>query len=134
MELDTIKASDAFGPGSSPGGHTRKRLRETSRGAFLVSAALGRETVWFGKSLGDFLSRSEAPAGTPTLSKTRRFICVGFETFYCRLKFQIIRNYFNLRIHEIMFSVYGNFVVRNGRVALRLTKHIFSCMIITEIS
>ena len=23
MELDTIKASDAFGPGSSPGGHTK---------------------------------------------------------------------------------------------------------------
>ncbi len=22
VELDTIKASDAFGPGSSPGGHT----------------------------------------------------------------------------------------------------------------
>lgn len=24
VELDTIKASDAFGPGSSPGGHTKK--------------------------------------------------------------------------------------------------------------
>ena len=24
VELDTIKASDAFGPGSSPGGHTSK--------------------------------------------------------------------------------------------------------------
>lgn len=23
VELDTIKASDAFGPGSSPGGHTK---------------------------------------------------------------------------------------------------------------
>lgn len=26
VELDTIKASDAFGPGSSPGGHTIKTL------------------------------------------------------------------------------------------------------------
>lgn len=25
VELDTIKASDAFGPGSSPGGHTIKK-------------------------------------------------------------------------------------------------------------
>ena len=24
VELDTIKASDAFGPGSSPGGHTKQ--------------------------------------------------------------------------------------------------------------
>ncbi len=28
VELDTIKASDAFGPGSSPGGHTIKRLQK----------------------------------------------------------------------------------------------------------
>lgn len=26
VELDTIRASDAPGPGSSPGGHTKKRL------------------------------------------------------------------------------------------------------------
>lgn len=26
VELDTIKASDAFGPGSSPGGHTNNNV------------------------------------------------------------------------------------------------------------
>lgn len=26
VELDTIKASDAFGPGSSPGGHTKNNV------------------------------------------------------------------------------------------------------------
>ena len=26
VELDTIKASDAFGPGSSPGGHTTTKV------------------------------------------------------------------------------------------------------------
>ena len=43
MELDTIKASDAFGPGSSPGGHTKKRLRETSRGRFSVRRSWGEK-------------------------------------------------------------------------------------------
>ena len=33
------------------------------------------------------------------------------------LKFQIIKNYFKLRIYEIMFSIYGNVVVRNDGVA-----------------
>ena len=38
MELDTIKASDAFGPGSSPGGHTRRKnapRKVSTRSVFL---------------------------------------------------------------------------------------------------
>lgn len=34
-----------------------------------------------------------------------------------KAKLQTIKNYFKLRIYEIMFSVYGNFVVRNGQFA-----------------
>lgn len=40
VELDTIKASDAFGPGSSPGGHTKKRLA-VGQAFFRAPAALG---------------------------------------------------------------------------------------------
>lgn len=43
VELDTIRASDAPGPGSSPGGHTKKRLRETSRGRFSVRRSWGEK-------------------------------------------------------------------------------------------
>ena len=85
VELDTIRASDAPGPGSSPGGHTKKRL--AARHVFFQvcrrfweekpAGSVGRETGGFGKSPGDFLSRSEAPAGTPTLSKVLRIIRVG---------------------------------------------------------
>lgn len=43
VELDTIKASDAFGPGSSPGGHTKK----APSGLFfmLFSAVPGRRPL-----------------------------------------------------------------------------------------
>ena len=37
VELDTIKASDAFGPGSSPGGHTNKR-QTFGRSAVCIAA------------------------------------------------------------------------------------------------
>lgn len=69
VELDTIRASDAPGPGSSPGGHTKKRL--AARQVFFhvrrrfweekPAGSVERETCGFGKSPGDFLSRSEAP-------------------------------------------------------------------------
>ena len=48
VELDTIRASDAPGPGSSPGGHTKKK---TCRMASLFSGLpplLGRENGGFG--------------------------------------------------------------------------------------
>ena len=70
VELDTIRASDAPGPGSSPGGHTKKRL--AARQVFFQvcrrfcgkkpAGSVGRETGGFGKSPSDFLSRSEAPS------------------------------------------------------------------------
>ena len=49
VELDTIRASDAPGPGSSPGGHTKKRL--AARQVFFSGSPplLGRETGGFGK-------------------------------------------------------------------------------------
>lgn len=62
VELDTIRASDAPGPGSSPGGHTKKRL--AARQVFFhvrrrfweekPTSSVGRETDGFGKSPGDF--------------------------------------------------------------------------------
>lgn len=42
VELDTIKASDAFGPGSSPGGHTKKT--DFIRLFLCVSAAVRSST------------------------------------------------------------------------------------------
>ena len=42
VELDTIKASDAFGPGSSPGGHTKKT--DFIRLFFCASAAVRSST------------------------------------------------------------------------------------------
>lgn len=54
VELDTIRASDAPGPGSSPGGHTKKK---TCRKASFFSGLppfWGRENGGFGKSPGDF--------------------------------------------------------------------------------
>lgn len=47
---------------------------------------------------------------TAQISLRKQEICADFA-------FYRIKNYFKLRIYEIMFSVYGNFVVRNGRVA-----------------
>ncbi len=62
VELDTIRASDAPGPGSSPGGHTKKRL--AARQAFFQvcrrfweekpAGSVERENCGFGKSPGDF--------------------------------------------------------------------------------
>ena len=62
VELDTIRASDAPGPGSSPGGHTKKRL--AARQVFFQvchlfwgekqAGSVGRETGGFRKSPGDF--------------------------------------------------------------------------------
>ena len=34
-----------------------------------------------------------------------------------KAKLQTIKNYIKLRIYAIMFSIYGNFVVRGGRIA-----------------
>lgn len=54
VELDTIRASDAPGPGSSPGGHTKKRLA-ARQVFFRFAAAFGkrnRRVRWGEKPTG----------------------------------------------------------------------------------
>ena len=78
VELDTIRASDAPGPGSSPGGHTKKRL--AARQVFFQVC----RRFWGEKPAGSencraifFREAKPPPACTPTLSKILRIIRVG---------------------------------------------------------
>ena len=79
VELDTIKASDAFGPGSSPGGHTKKtdfiRLF-LCVSAFVLSSTEGtpsgcRLTLKVVGSHG--ARRNTCPKIIPTMRRTRLY-------------------------------------------------------------
>ena len=79
VELDTIKASDAFGPGSSPGGHTKKT--DFIRLFLCVSAAVRSSTE--GTPSGCRLTlkvvgspdarRNTCPKIIPTMRRTRLY-------------------------------------------------------------
>ena len=157
--MDTIRASDAPGPGSSPGGHTKKRTHvhwygrlffcfPTKQGekpegsenrlsiffrkaksrrthqktnartlirafVFLLSDETGRETGGFGKSSGDFLSRSEAPADTPKNERT--YIGTGV----CFLAFRRNRAR-SRRVRKIAYSRVTIFRIRSRFVVFRV--------------
>ena len=84
VELDTIKASDAFGPGSSPGGHTKNSPARRIGGGVFCYAEKGREAGGFGKSLDDFLLRSKAPGAEMPPQKLAGARCVCRKYFFVK--------------------------------------------------